>query len=354
MRSDNEKYSENQRKINQDIKNGVFAPVYLIYGSQAYLRSQNRDKLAKAVSGDEDLSASMNVSRFTGKDADILQILEAIRTLPFFAERRAVLLDGIGVFEKAEIADPLSDALSGDWPETTHLIICEEKADLRKKLFKTVAKAGTVLPCDEVPEDQIVRWAGSLFRNAGLSIGERELALFIGRTGTDMLRIRSEADKLIGYCTGTVTEADIVQLCHPRPEDKVFEMIEMTAAGRPGAVMTRYADLLSLNTPPQVILSLLERQFRQLMAIREMNPEMADSELASYLGINPYIFRKKLKSLAAKRPAEEWRRALDLCLEADSDYKSGRIDDRTAVETVLIRAAMPAELRKQAVQKELE
>ncbi len=339
MKAEKDRFLENQKKINQDIKNGSFDPVYLIYGTQAHLRNQNRDKLCAAICGEEHYTESMNVSRFSGKDADILQILEAVRTLPFFAERRVILLDGLNVLEKQEMADPLEEALSGNWPGTSHLIICDEKADQRKKLFKTVMKTGTFLPCDEITPDQIAAWTAGLFKKAGLSIGRPELALFLGRTGTDMLHIRSEAEKLAAYCSGQVTREQIEELCHPGPEDKIFDMIEMTAAGNPGEVMARYADLLALNTAPQVILSLLVRQFRQLLFIREMGSGMPETEIISFLKVNPFIFRRKLKPLAAKRPAEDWQEALELCLQADLDYKSGKMDDRTAVETVLVRIA---------------
>jgi DNA polymerase-3 subunit delta len=40
-----------QRQFNEDIASGNFKPCYLIYGDEAYLRLQNRDKIVKALGG---------------------------------------------------------------------------------------------------------------------------------------------------------------------------------------------------------------------------------------------------------------------------------------------------------------
>jgi len=37
-------YPAKQRQINEDIATGNFKPCYLIFGEEAYLRIQNRDK----------------------------------------------------------------------------------------------------------------------------------------------------------------------------------------------------------------------------------------------------------------------------------------------------------------------
>ena len=38
-----------QKQLNEDIASGNFRACYLIYGEEAYLRLQNRDKLLKAL-----------------------------------------------------------------------------------------------------------------------------------------------------------------------------------------------------------------------------------------------------------------------------------------------------------------
>ena len=37
------------KSLNEDIKTGNFKPVYLLYGEEAYLKKQYRDRITKAI-----------------------------------------------------------------------------------------------------------------------------------------------------------------------------------------------------------------------------------------------------------------------------------------------------------------
>ena len=68
--------------INEQIKTGEFQSVYLLYGEEEYLKKQYRDKLKKAISGDD----TMNYSYFVGNKIVVKVVIDMAITLPFFAE----------------------------------------------------------------------------------------------------------------------------------------------------------------------------------------------------------------------------------------------------------------------------
>ena len=41
------------RKISDDIKNNSYEKIYLLYGTEEYLKKQYKDKLQKAICGDD-------------------------------------------------------------------------------------------------------------------------------------------------------------------------------------------------------------------------------------------------------------------------------------------------------------
>ena len=89
--------------INEHIKQKQFAPVYLLYGEEAYLKRLYRNRLRDAVLGDGD---PMNSSYFQGKQIEERDVLEIADTLPFFAERRVVVIEESGWFKRqSEVAD---------------------------------------------------------------------------------------------------------------------------------------------------------------------------------------------------------------------------------------------------------
>lgn len=51
--------------LEEDIKTGFYKKMYLLCGSEAYLRKQYKDKLLQALTKDND---TMNVSKFEEKE----------------------------------------------------------------------------------------------------------------------------------------------------------------------------------------------------------------------------------------------------------------------------------------------
>jgi len=85
-----------QRQLNDDIKNGTFKQCYLIYGDEAYLRLQNRDKLVKALGGD---SSSMNFTRYEGDQINPAEVIDMAETMPFLSDKRVILIENSGFFK---------------------------------------------------------------------------------------------------------------------------------------------------------------------------------------------------------------------------------------------------------------
>ena len=75
--------------INEDIKNGTFKPVYLLYGEEAFLKQSYKKKLRAAITGDD----TMNYNYFEGKGLDVNELISLADTMPFFSERRLILIE---------------------------------------------------------------------------------------------------------------------------------------------------------------------------------------------------------------------------------------------------------------------
>ena len=81
--------------INEDIKNGTFKPVYLLYGEEAFLKQSYKKKLRAAISGDD----TMNYNYFEGKGLDVNELISLADTMPFFSERASDSDRGQRIFQ---------------------------------------------------------------------------------------------------------------------------------------------------------------------------------------------------------------------------------------------------------------
>lgn len=140
------------KTIDADIKAGSFAPVYLLYGEEAYLKKQYKDKLKKALIPEGD---TMNLSLFEGKDIRPGEIIDLAETMPFFTERRLILLENSGVFKNA--CEELSEYMKSIAP-TACFVFVEDEVDKRGKMFKNVKAAGRVVEFQRQNEKILTQW----------------------------------------------------------------------------------------------------------------------------------------------------------------------------------------------------
>ncbi len=338
MAAKKDDFAQQQSLFNKELKEGVFRRVYLLCGEQAYLRIQNRDRLRAALLGDGD---EMNVSVYSGMDVTAREVIDEAQTLPFFADRRVILLENSVFFSKKASVE--SDALAAfipDIPESASLVFVEESPDKRKKLYKAIQKTGFVLNCEDLSPQMLGRWTGGLFKKAGLMIDGPTLNRFLETVGEDMMNIVSESEKLIAYCMGreSVTAADIEAVCSPRLKDRIFEMIGAVSRRQKDKALAIYMELISLRTPSQVILTLLQREFSRLVQVKELQEAREpEAEIAKSVGLSPWIVKKNYLPIARNLDARRLTRSLQLCLQADQDYKSGLMEAGVAVEMTIIR-----------------
>ncbi len=338
MAAKKEDFGQQQKLLNTELLEGKFRSSYLLCGEQAYLRLQNRDRLRKALLGDGD---EMNVSVYSGMEVTAREVIDQAQTLPFFADRRVIILENSVFFSKKASVE--SDALAAfipQIPDSASIIFVEESPDKRKKLYKSIQKNGFVLNCENLSPRMLGQWTAGLFKKAELAIDGATLDRFLETVGEDMMNIISESEKLIGYCMGRdrITAQDIEAVCSPQLKDRIFEMIAAVSRRQKEKALSIYMDLIALRTPAQVILTLLQKEYSRLLQIIELRKAgESGEEIAKQTGISAWIIKKNYMPVIGKMDARRLERSLQYCLQADQDYKSGKIDAGIAVEMTIIR-----------------
>ena len=321
------------QRINKDIKTGNFKQVYLLYGNEDYLRNQYRDRLKEALLGSGD---AMNLSCFEGKDINQPQIVDLAETMPFLAERRVVVIENSGLFKGG--SDVLADYLKEMSP-TAYFVFSEKEVDKRNRLFKAAKDQGYVSEFGEQDENTLIRWIAGLVKKEGMEIEGAAVALLLYKTGTDMENIRKELEKCICYCLkrGKITKEDVETICTERLSNRIFDMINYVATGKKEQALKLYYDLLSLKEPPMRILFLISRQFNMLLQTKLLREKGYDKRIISEkLGVAPFIAAKYMDQ-AAHFKRSVLRRAVEDCVKAEEDVKTGRIGDVMSVELLMIK-----------------
>lgn len=318
--------------LNQDIKERTFKQMYLLYGDEPFLVSSYKKRLREAIAGDD----TMNFNYFEGKNLDVKEIISLADTMPFFSERRLILIDGSGFFKSApeELVNYLPQI-----PDTTCMIFCESEVDKRNKLYKKVKELGHVAELNKQDSAQLMNWAAGILTKDGKKITRQVMEYFLERTGDDMENIRTELEKLICYTMGrdVITKEDVEAVGTVHVTNRIFEMVSAIVAGNTKKAMDLYEDLLTLKEPPMRILFLIARQFNQLLQVKELAAQGCDKgTIASKIKVPPFA-AGKLIAQAKAFTKEQILSYVQLCVESEEAVKTGRLSDRMAVELLIAR-----------------
>ena len=321
------------KMLAEDIKNGSFKSSYLLYGEEAYLRTQYKNRLKNALA---DPSDTMNFSRFEGKGINPAEIISLAETLPFFAERRLILIEDSGFFKNK--CDELADYLP-NMPDTTCLLFVETEVDKRNRLYKAVQKFGRVTEFQLQDERTLMKWILGTLKKENKKITESTLQLFLERTGSDMENIHMELEKLLSYTIGreVITSEDVEEICTMQTTGQIFEMIRAIAEKKQRLALDLYYDLLALKEPPMRILFLIARQFNQLLLVKSLTAKGMDrASVASKAQIAPFI-AGRLMTQARSFTMQQLRNAVQDCVDAEEAVKTGRMTDVLSVEILIVK-----------------
>lgn len=335
------------KSIDSDIRNGSFKNIYLLIGVEPYLIHQYRDKLVNALISSDD---ELNLRRYTGEIPDVIEVMEYADTVPFFAERRVIVLEDTGIFKSSD--DRLAEYLK-IMPATSYMIFVEcfrgdksgerkyEKSlvDKRLKLYKTVHELGRIVEFDRISDDMLVKWLLKKFADAGLNVTKGAMECLLEYCGNDMMRLSNEAEKLICYRMGhsSLNTDDVRDICARSIDNDIFEMVGAIAVKNRRKALKLYYDLLELKESPMKILSLIAREFNLLMQVKaiKVNGGSRD-DIVKAVGINPF-FAGKYISVSGRFSPEYLKKAVADCVETETLFKQGRINDVIGVEMLILK-----------------
>lgn len=321
------------KTIDEDIKTGQFKNVYLLYGTEDYLKQQYKRKLKQALSKPDD---TMNVTCREGAHINPLELIDLAETMPFFADYRLIVVEDSGFFESS--CDELASYLP-ELPSSTVMLFVESKIDKRSKMYKAASKSGSAIEFGEQKEPLLTRWILGRLKKENKKITQSVLQLFLSKTGTDMNIIDKELEKLLCYTLHkeVIEAADVEAICTEQVSNRIFDMVNAIGKRDQKQALSLYYDLLSLKEPPMRILYLIIRQFRILLDLKSMNQKGLDAKtMASKASIPPFAVRRSLDQ-AASFSEKELRQALNDGAELETAIKTGKMTDQIAAELLIIR-----------------
>ena len=194
-------------QILSDLKNGKYAPIYLLMGEEPYYIDLISDYIEEHAL--DAASRDFDQTVVYGKDTTMREVIQTARRFPMFGTRQVVIVkeaQHLGSF------DDLNYYLQQP-QKSTVLVFCYKygSLDKRLKLLKEIEKTGVLMESAKIRDYQVVGWITDYVRQHKLNIDSKAVALLAEFLGTDLSKIINELNKLIIGCGGKTITADLVE-----------------------------------------------------------------------------------------------------------------------------------------------
>ena len=277
------------KQIVSDIKNGTIKPIYFLFGEEPYYIDAIASYIEKNVLAEEEKGFNQMV--LYGKDVTIDDIVSNAKRYPMMAERQVVI-----VKEAQHLVRTIENLTAYvDNPQmTTVLVVCYKykKLDKRKKLYKSVQKAGVLFESKKLYENQVSDWIRKNLQGRGYSISHKAAILLTEYLGTDLSRINNEIEKLqlVLPKQSEITPAEIEAHIGISKDYNNFEL-KKAIGERNVLKATRIINYFAQNpkdNPFVLTVTLLHTFFSQLLQYHGLKDHSPKS-VASALRISPYF-----------------------------------------------------------------
>ena len=329
------------RTIDEDIKNQTFRTAYLLYGEEAYLKNQYKDKLKAALWQEGD---TMNAAFYQGRSTNPKELIDLAETMPFFADHRFILVEDSGFFKSG--AEDLAEYME-HIPQTTTFVFSETDVDKRSRMYKALKNNGRIVEFAAQNQELLTRWLLGRLRRENKNITKAAMQEFFDRVGLDMGTLDREMEKLICYCLDrdVIELADVEAVCPQAVTNRIFDMVGAIVECRRKDALEMYYDLLALKEPPLRILFLITRQYNILMQLKDLKRKgMNNPAMAKAAGIPPFAVSRSLGQ-ASRLSVGSIEHILSYSVEMEEAVKTGQMNEQIAVELVIIEASREREYK---------
>lgn len=349
---------------------------YLLHGDDEFT---NREQLKKLRLQSD---FEYNQDTFNGSEVDLGTITATCNTLPFLAEQRLVVVEGLPKKRRGESPVSTSEkegATTQVSPETgtggkggktkkgkksgkgstetragfekglaeyiSHppdtvvlIVLVDETLEASNPLVKAASEYGKVVQSTLPRGAALVSWIKKRAQGTGVSINEEAATLLANYIGNQLRLLANELDKLATYVGdgGTITVDDVRKLSAQVQEARIFDLTDALAQRNQKQALTILHDLLADGEPPIRLISTIITQVRALLLVKELSQKgMRAAQIATTVGIAPFVAEKAARQVGKFTPAQ-LEHAYRQLLATDASLKRSRMTPEMALDLLVV------------------
>jgi DNA polymerase-3 subunit delta len=306
--------------------------VYVLHGKDAFLREDARRKIVDRLVGDADPQTCLATF---DDEASLAAVMDELRTLPFLASHRVVIVRDADAFVSAN-----RDALEAYFenPASSGTLVLEVNAwPKNTRLAKKLPACGELIECDSPEGAQLVTWIAQAAKRHGKDVDQAAARLLAEWIGNDLATLDNELEKLACYVgdRASITAEDVSTIVAATAGPEAFAVTNAVIAGDVasalkavfGAMQTRGAEFALLGQLAWHV----RRSLQAVQAIRS-GQDRRRALKAAKVFYNEREFEAMLRRRGERKLQQDMRRIL----RADLGLKSG-LAPRAAMQDLVVQ-----------------
>lgn len=286
--------------IAKDIKNGKFAPVYLLMGEEDYYIDRISDYIVEKALDEN--KREFNLTIMYGLDTDMASIVNNAKRYPMMSEHQVVVVKEA---QNLKSWDELSFYMQKPL-ESTILVFCYKHGilDKRKKIVAEIEKKGVVFESKKLKENMLPTFISTYMKRKKMEIEDKAAELMAEYVGNDLNRLAGELDKLIITMPKNKNRITPVEIERNIGISKDYNNFELKNALIAKDILkankiVKYFNDNPKSNPIQPTLAILFNYFSNLM-VAYYAPERTDNGVAAYLDLkSPWQAKEYIAGMKA-------------------------------------------------------
>lgn len=315
--------------LRNQLKRHEFAPVYLLFGAETYLRDLAAKTIADMVLADSSLR-EFNETELSLTSMPVAHALSSAEQMPMISQKRVVKIIDVVVSASGtkdnlkEDDEEILTAYLKRPSELSVVIFVANELDKRRKISKLLLENSVAVEFKALEDTELISWARTKLKELNSEADERALRQLVGLVGNNVRRLTNEIEKLsVAALPDSLITFELVESLVPDSREiSNFDLTDSLLAKNKTRALQILKKILDDGAEPLMLLGLIASNFRRLFMSKElMNQGVERREVARILKL-PYGKQEDFLATARRIETEKLTRIMRRIAETDIAIKT--------------------------------
>lgn len=332
--------------LEKKLKNNEFDNCYIFCGNdEKSIKTTIKNILKKTV---DDSFIDLNYIQLDGLTVNCDEVINACETLPFMADKKVVTIYRANFLkdkcekDREKVYKEIIKYMK-NLPKECILImyyIFDGEREKESNKVKRLSKTTCAVKFPKLKGNFLQKKVKAIFDKKNMKVSKSDLVLFCSCVESNMDIIENEVEKLYWYTyQRDIKSQDIYDILSHKNDNDIFNLVDYLSQMKPQKSLDILNELLFKGESVNMILRMIERQFKMLLDIK-LGVQNGDTKeiLSRELRLHPYIC-EKMMTQSKRFSFKKVQKSIELCLETEKILKSSSIDSKTEMELLIINTA---------------